>query len=285
MSTGPARGHYEPADPTTLAQFHANARRGNVDVIADSLRINGQFKPIVVNKGTHTGRPNEVLAGNHTLRAVLQLQDAEPDDPRWQTIHTYVIDVDDESATRIVLADNRSSDLGGYDDALLLDLLESVDHDLDGTGYDYDDVNDLLAATSSAADDFAAYFEAQADEAQGTPQGGQGATSDEEDTAEGATPNQGTPATPAGTQDAEDGPEEIWLALTFSVTVEQRRRIRAVLTEIKNRENLPTQAAALVHAIDSYPGLDAHEVAADTEAELTGDVTGDGTTLPEENTK
>lgn len=285
MSAGPRLGHHEPADPTTLAQFHANARQGNVDVIADSLRTNGQFKPIVVNKGTHTGRPNEVLAGNHTLRAVLQLRDTEPDDPRWQAIDTYVIDVDDEAATRIVLADNRTSDLGTYDETSLLALLESVDHDLDGTGYDYDDLNDLLAATSSAADDFAAYFEAQGGEAQDTPGGGSSAPSGEQGTAEGATPHQGTPGASAGTQGAEDGPEEIWLALTFSVTVEQRRRIRAVLTEIKNREDLPTQAAALVHAIDSYPGLDAHEVAADTEAELTGDVTGDGTTLPEETTK
>lgn len=152
MSTGPARGHYEPADPTTLAQFHANARRGNVDVIADSLRTNGQFKPIVVNKGTHTGRPNEVLAGNHTLRAVLQLRNTEPDDPRWQTIDTYVIDVDDEAATRIVLADNRTSDLGGYDDSLLLYLLESVDHDLDGTGYDEEDLDHLILKVEEAND-------------------------------------------------------------------------------------------------------------------------------------
>lgn len=272
--------------PTTdLHLHHKNPRRGDVDAIAGSLQAHGQFRPIVVNEGTHTGRPLEVVAGNHTLKAIRQLAETNPDDPRWSQVEAYVIDVDEDRATKIVLADNRTSDLARYDDESLLDLLDTVDHDLDGTGYDYDDLNSLLAATSSAADDFADYFEAQADEAQGTPQGTHDATSDEQDAAEGTIPHQDAPDAPAGAQDAEDGPEEIWLALTFSVTVEQRRRIRAVLTEIKNREDLPTQAAALVHAIESYPGLDVDEVAADTEAELAGDVTGDGTTLPEETTK
>ncbi|MDX3097732.1 hypothetical protein PV417_24845 [Streptomyces sp. ME19-03-3] len=42
---------------------HPNPRTGDVDAIAESLRVNGRYKAIVVNRGTHTGRPNEVLAG------------------------------------------------------------------------------------------------------------------------------------------------------------------------------------------------------------------------------
>lgn len=138
-------GTPETLPTTKLNTFHKNARRGDVDAIAGSLAANGQFRPIVVNKGTHTGRPYEVLAGNHTLKAVRQLAETHPDDPRWHRIDTWIVDVDDDRATKIVLADNRTADLGSYDDESLLDLLETVDHDLDGTGYDYDDLEDLSA--------------------------------------------------------------------------------------------------------------------------------------------
>ena len=129
----------------TLQPYHQNPRRGDTQAIADSLERNGQYRPIVVNKGTHTSRPNEVLAGNHTLAAAQQLG--------WKTIATYTIDVDEETATRIVLADNRTADLGTYDDGTLLELLEAIDHDLDGTGYTYDDLDDLRAIASAPADE------------------------------------------------------------------------------------------------------------------------------------
>lgn len=54
-----------------------------------------------------------------------------------------MVDVDAERAARIALADNRTADLGSYDNEELLGLLETVDYDLDGTGYDYGDVDDL----------------------------------------------------------------------------------------------------------------------------------------------
>ena len=56
-----------------LSHYYRNARRGNIKAIAESLRANGQYKPIVVNKGTKTGRPDEVLVGNHTLDAAIRL--------------------------------------------------------------------------------------------------------------------------------------------------------------------------------------------------------------------
>lgn len=127
-----------------LNLHHKNPRRGDVDAIAGSLQAHGQFRPIVVNEGTHTGRPLEVLAGNHTLKAIRQLAETNPDDPRWSQVEAYVIDVDDDRATRIVLADNRTSDLGTYDNAELLDLLEELDGAYEGTGYDEDYIDALL---------------------------------------------------------------------------------------------------------------------------------------------
>lgn len=137
--TNPHLGQTRRLPLNDLNTHHNNPRRGNIDAIAESLRTHGQFRPLVVNAGTHTGRPNEVLAGNHTLLAARELAGT---DHEFTELDCYVIDVDADEATRIVLADNRLADLGSYDDAVLLDLLDSQD-DLTGTGYSDDDVEML----------------------------------------------------------------------------------------------------------------------------------------------
>ena len=129
-------------DVNELASYHKNPRRGDVDAIARSLAVNSQYRPIVVNIGTHTGRPLEVLAGNHTLAGARQLG--------WPTIQATTVDVDDLAAARIVAADNRTADLGGYDDQVLAELLQQLADDdmgLDGTGYDDAFLADLLGDT------------------------------------------------------------------------------------------------------------------------------------------
>ena len=148
-------GALERADIADLATYYKNARRGDVGAIAASMQVNGVYRPLVVNRGTHTGRPMEVLAGNHSLMAMRRLAEENPDDARWQRADVYVVDVDEDRATRIVLADNRTSELGGYDDEQLLELVEAVDYDLDGTGYDYDDLDVLrdLADGAPGLDD------------------------------------------------------------------------------------------------------------------------------------
>lgn len=123
-------------ETSTLRLFEGNARRGNIDKIADSLRVNGQFKPIVVNVGTHTGKPNEVLAGNHTLLAAKHLG--------WSHIDAVVIDVDRDAAVRIVLADNQTSDSAHNENDALLELLDELDHDYSGTGFTEEEIGKLL---------------------------------------------------------------------------------------------------------------------------------------------
>ncbi|MFG2143627.1 ParB/RepB/Spo0J family partition protein [Streptomyces sp. NPDC048696] len=120
-----------------LAAYHRNPRTGDLDAIAESLSTHGQYKPIVVNIGSLTGRPNEVLAGNHTLKAAQRLG--------WPDIAVTWLDVDDDTAAKIVIVDNRTSDLAGYDSVLLADILTALP-DLDGTGYDQNALDDLLDA-------------------------------------------------------------------------------------------------------------------------------------------
>lgn len=128
----------------SLNSYIANPRLGDVAAIKQSMLTNGVFRPIIVNKGTHTGRENEVLAGNHSLKAMRELAQEKPEDTRWQNIDVWLVDVDESHATRIVLADNRTADLGGYDNDILLELLDNLDGDYLGTGYDEDDIGRLL---------------------------------------------------------------------------------------------------------------------------------------------
>lgn len=119
-----------------LKPYGLNPRLGNVEVIAESLRVNGQYRPIVVRKTT-----NEILAGNHTWKAAQSLG--------WTHIKATLVDVDDEGARRIVLVDNRANDLATYDHEALAALLAELD-DIAGTGFGQDDVDALLASLESS---------------------------------------------------------------------------------------------------------------------------------------
>jgi ParB-like chromosome segregation protein Spo0J len=127
-----------------LTPFEGNARRGDVDKIAESLFANGQYKPIVVNRGTHTKTPNEVLAGNHTVEAAKSLG--------WQKIQVVFVDVDRSSAVRINVADNRTSDIATDDTSALIALLQSLEQ-LDGTGFTDDDLTALVASLDDSEAD------------------------------------------------------------------------------------------------------------------------------------
>ena len=105
-----------------LNTYHKNPRRGDVDVIAESLRELGQYKPLVVNEGTKTGRPNEVLAGNHTLLAARQLG--------WDEVEVHFVDYDDIEAATLA-GDVDAETLRAIDDAVNAQAIEG-----DGDGSD-----------------------------------------------------------------------------------------------------------------------------------------------------
>jgi hypothetical protein len=146
-------GLAEPVD--SLVPYPGNPRRGNVEAIADSLRTSGQYRPIVVNR-----RDRRVLAGNHTLAAAKALG--------WTEIAVTWVDVDDDEARRIVLADNRLNDLAGYDNRELADLLRALP-DLGGTGYTSTEVDDLLALLHPPSLDDLAAEHGEPDEMAGWP--------------------------------------------------------------------------------------------------------------------
>lgn len=119
----------EIVDINSLKPYRKNPRRGDVEAIAKSLEHNGQYKPIVVNR-----KDNSILAGNHTWRAARSLG--------WTEIAVSWVEVDDTQASKIVLADNRTSDMSIYDDSKLLELLNSLPS-LEGTGFTEFDIDQL----------------------------------------------------------------------------------------------------------------------------------------------
>lgn len=121
--------------PIDSVQPHPrNMRQGDVGAISRSLDVNGQYRPIVVHKST-----NNILAGNHTWKAAKALG--------WTKIAVTTVDCSDDDALRILLADNRASDLATYDDVGLVAALRHlvVNDTLDGTLFDASDLDDLIA--------------------------------------------------------------------------------------------------------------------------------------------
>ena len=143
-----------PVPLEDLAAFPGNARRGNVELILDSLRANGQYKPLVVRR---QGETMTILAGNHTYMALLRHEESRDACPDWElandrpcqlcvnvdrddpTALAHVIECDDATATRINLVDNKAADEGPYDEEALAALLAVLDDDVVGTGYSVSD--------------------------------------------------------------------------------------------------------------------------------------------------
>lgn len=120
-----------------------NARQGDIGVIVESIKANGWYGELVVQAGT-----NVVVAGNHRLEAARALG--------METVPVRFYELSDEEAERILLADNRTSDLAAYNDAALAELLSELavtDAGLAGTGWDGDDLDGLLADLEREAND------------------------------------------------------------------------------------------------------------------------------------
>lgn len=129
----------------TLNPYPGNARRGNIELIADSLARLGQYRPIVVNLGDmEPSLTRTILAGNHTYQAAKRLG--------WKEIDVHFVDVDADIAKRIVLVDNKANDASTYETQELVDLLESLP-DLNATGFTQDELDDMLKALDGINDE------------------------------------------------------------------------------------------------------------------------------------
>lgn len=127
---------YDPAVPISAIRLHPkNARAGDVGAICQSIEHNGWFGACLVQQST-----GFILAGNHRHQAATH--------SGTETIPVLYVDCDDETAVRILIADNRSSDLSSWDFNALAELLDSIRTDqgsLEGTLYDQEEYGRLLS--------------------------------------------------------------------------------------------------------------------------------------------
>lgn len=113
-----------------------NANIGNVEVIKESIQVNGYYAPIIVQSST-----GFIIAGNHRYIAAKELN--------YTTIPVVYVDVTDEEAKRMMVADNRSTRLGHDDDERLAALLSEIgesDQGLLGTGFTHAELQTLQDA-------------------------------------------------------------------------------------------------------------------------------------------
>ena len=125
---------YEAEVPITAILKHPrNPRRGNLSRIEESIDENGFYGAIIVQRST-----GYILVGNHRHEVLLE-QNAPFVPVIW-------LDVDDETATRILLGDNRFQEIGSWDDDMLTNILKDVQANtgLRGTGYTDEDLYELI---------------------------------------------------------------------------------------------------------------------------------------------
>lgn len=126
---------YELVAVGRLQPHPDNPRTGDVEAIGESIEANGFYGAVVAQ--TSTGR---ILVGNHRWKAAKA--------KGHKQIPVIWVDVDDDRARKILLADNKTNDLASYDEAALLAVLDDLGADagaLAGTGYSMDEYEDLLA--------------------------------------------------------------------------------------------------------------------------------------------
>lgn len=119
---------------SALAEHPDNPNRGDDEAVGELIDANGFYGAIVVQRSSRL-----IIAGNTRYRAAVAAG--------AHTMPVLLIDVDDEEAQRIMLGDNAARDKADYDDTVLASLLEQLaasDRGLAGTGYQPEDLSDLL---------------------------------------------------------------------------------------------------------------------------------------------
>ena len=126
----------------SVAPHPENYRDHDVGAISESLSRFGQTKPIIVQRIVVGGMiplmNGYIVAGSGTWKAAKALG--------WTEIGVRFMEWDDLQAKAYMIADNRLHDLGRTEENALGELLSQLAQDdaLAGTGFDGDDVDDLL---------------------------------------------------------------------------------------------------------------------------------------------
>lgn len=89
----------------------------NLSVIAESLKTNDQYAPLVIQKSTM-----RIVVGNGRYRAMRMMG--------WTEAWCVVKELNNEQARRLSLIDNRSAELASWDDRALATALKQLDSNI-----------------------------------------------------------------------------------------------------------------------------------------------------------
>lgn len=133
----------EWVSPAQLRPWAKNPRRNDgepVERVADSIARFGFGAPIVARRETR-----EVIAGHTRLKAALQLG--------LDRVPVRFLDLSDDDARTLALADNRLGELADWDDQNLADLLQDMDAtEQQLAGFGPEDMRELLAQVATTGD-------------------------------------------------------------------------------------------------------------------------------------
>jgi hypothetical protein len=145
--TKQAKLTYEYLDEIQPAEV--NPKDHDLGAIMESMRRFGFVAPLVVN--TTTGN---LVVGHGRAKALQQLVEEGEQPPnritvdkakRWKVPVVNVEFASDEEARAYLVADNRLTELGGWNYDELAQVLTGLGDNLVGTGYDGEDLDDVLA--------------------------------------------------------------------------------------------------------------------------------------------
>jgi len=143
-----------------IVPWAENPRINDVAAIKTSITRFGLVDPLIVNV---SGGAQELVAGHGRRLALLELKGEGKPAPRGVTVgkggewSVLVIDIalNPVEARAYALADNRTQELGGWDDEKLVEVLAALKQSGDGnllaaTGYDSDDLDALIGVLAQS---------------------------------------------------------------------------------------------------------------------------------------
>lgn len=132
-----------------LARWPRNPKSHDLPTIRASISRFGFVNPIIVNEKTGL-----ILAGHGRLDSLIQARDAGEECPDrcqkkgkdWLVPVVLGIEIPERDQGAYVVADNRTTELGGWDREALADLLQGLGEDggFKGTGFTRAELEDLL---------------------------------------------------------------------------------------------------------------------------------------------
>ena len=135
-----------------IVQADTNPKDHDIGAIYQSIKRFGFTQPIMMNENT-----GKLLAGHGRLQTLQTLKDAgekvpnriKEKDGEWLVpVLKGISFEDDNEAQAYLIADNRLTELGGWNTGELVDELERLIQaglDLDGIGYDFDDLETMVS--------------------------------------------------------------------------------------------------------------------------------------------